>query len=78
MVVMDINVGATDKSVRTIVGAVAGVLSLATLAGQLTVPDLASPVLGIVALIMLGTAATRSCPVYSILGMSTCPRNAGP
>ena len=75
---MDINVGATDKSVRTIVGAVAGVLSLAILAGQLGAPALASPVLGVVALVMLGTAATRSCPVYSVLGMSTCPRNAGP
>jgi hypothetical protein len=75
---MDVNVGATDKSVRTIVGAVAGVLSLAVLAGQLAAPTLASPVLGVVALIMLGTAATRSCPVYSALGMSTCPRNAGP
>ena len=75
---MDINVGATDKSVRTIIGAVAGVLSLAILAGQLAAPTLASPVLGVVALIMLGTAATRSCPIYSVLGMNTCPRNAGP
>jgi len=75
---MDINVGATDKSVRTIIGAIAGVLSLAILAGQLAIPVLASPILGIVALMMLGTAATGSCPVYSVLGMSTCPRNAGP
>lgn len=75
---MDINVGATDKSVRTIIGAIAGVLSLAILAGQLAVPVLASPILGIVALMMLGTAAAGSCPVYSVLGMSTCPRNAGP
>lgn len=75
---MDINVGATDKSVRTIIGAIAGVLSLAILAGPLSAPALASPVLGVVALIMLGTAATRSCPVYSVLGMSTCPRSTGP
>jgi len=75
---MDINVGATDKSVRTIIGAIGGVLSLAILDGQLAVPVLASPILGIVALMMLGTAATGSCPVYSVLGMSTCPRNAGP
>jgi hypothetical protein len=74
---MEINVGATDKSVRTVVGALAGVLSLATLGGQLALPALASPVLGLVALVMLGTAATRSCPVYSVLGTSTCPRDAG-
>lgn len=71
------NVGATDKSVRTIIGALAGVISLAILAGQLSAPEILSPVLGLVALIMLGTAATSSCPVYSALGMSTCPREAG-
>jgi hypothetical protein len=75
---MNTNVGVTDKSVRTIVGAIAGVLSLAILAGQLSAPALASPVLGVVALMMLGTAATRSCPVYSVLRMITCPRSAGP
>lgn len=75
---MNINVGTTDKSVRTLIGAIAGMVSLAILAGQLDAPALASPVLGVVALIMLGTAATRSCPVYSVLGMNTCPRNAGP
>ena len=75
---MEVNVSATDKSVRTLIGAIAGVLSLAILAGQLAAPAIASPVLGVVALIMLGTAATRSCPVYSVLGMNTCPRNAGP
>jgi hypothetical protein len=75
---MDVNVGSTDKSMRTLIGAIAGVVSLAILAGQLDAPALASPVLGVVALIMLGTAATRSCPVYSVLGMNTCPRNAGP
>ena len=75
---MEVNVGATDKSVRTLISAIARVLFLAILAGQLAAPALASPVLGVVALIMLGTAATRSCPVYSVLGMNACPRNAGP
>ena len=74
---MAINVGATDAKVRTIIGAIAGLVSLAILAGQLGGPAILSPVLGLVALIMLGTAATNSCPVYSILGMNTCPREAG-
>lgn len=74
---MEINVGATDRSVRTTIGAIAGILSLATLAGELAIPTLASPVLGVVALVMLGTAATQSCPVYTVVGVSTCPRNAG-
>lgn len=74
---METNVGATDQSVRTVIGAVAGVVSLAVLTGQLAAPALVSPVLGLVALVMLGTAATNSCPLYSVLGMSTCPRQAG-
>ena len=71
---MDTNVGATDQSVRTIIGAVAGGASLAILFGLLGGPAILSPVLGLVAIIMLGTAATNSCPLYSVLGMSTCPR----
>lgn len=74
---MEVNVGNTDKSVRALIGAVAGAVSLAILAGQLTAPAIASPVLGIVALMMLGTAATGSCPAYTILGMNTCSRSAG-
>ena len=71
------NVGATDQTVRTVVGAVAGIASLAILLGQLTAPAIASPILGVVALLMLGTAATNTCPLYSALGVDTCPRDAG-
>lgn len=71
------NVGATDQSVRTVIGAVAGIASLAILMGQLTAPAIASPVLGVFALILLGTAATNTCPIYSALGVDTCPREAG-
>ena len=72
---MDTNVGATDQSVRAIIGAVAGAVSLALLSGLVAGPALLSPVLGIVALVMFGTATTNSCPIYSVLGMSTCPRD---
>lgn len=73
---MDVNVGATDRTVRTAIGAIAGLVSLAVLAGQLAAPALVSPVLGLVAIIMLATAATSMCPIYSVLGMSTCPRES--
>ncbi|MEZ3163223.1 DUF2892 domain-containing protein [Halorubrum sp. RMP-47] len=74
---MNQNVGAMDKRVRTAVGAVAGAVSLATLAGSAPLPAIAAPVLGVVALAMLATAATGTCGLYSVLGVDTCPADAG-
>ncbi|OYR47474.1 DUF2892 domain-containing protein [Halorubrum sp. Ea8] len=74
---MNQNVGSTDKRVRTALGAVFGIASLATLAGAVPVPALAAPVLGVVSLIMLGTAATGTCALYSLIGVDTCPASAG-
>ncbi|QSG11708.1 DUF2892 family [Halapricum desulfuricans] len=69
---MEQNVGSLDKNVRIVVGAIAGIVSLAVLGGQLDLPAVASPVLGIVAIMMLGTAATGTCGLYSVLGIDTC------
>ncbi|GAA0521709.1 Protein of unknown function [Halorubrum aquaticum] len=69
---MDKNVGDTDKLVRTLVGAVLGTVSLATLAGAVPLPEIASPILGVVSLVMLVTAATGTCGMYSLLGVDTC------
>ncbi|QSG08769.1 YgaP family membrane protein [Halapricum desulfuricans] len=69
---MEQNVGSLDKNVRIVVGAVAGIVSLAVLGGQLDLPAVVSPVLGIVAIMMLGTAATGTCGLYSVLGIDTC------
>lgn len=70
------NVGSMDRKLRTVIGAVAGVLSLAILANAVSLPEVASPVLGVVALVMLGTAATGTCGLYALLGIDTCPANA--
>jgi hypothetical protein len=56
-----------------VVGAVAGLLSLATLAGAVPVPAIASPVLGVVSLVLIGTSLMGTCPLYSLLGVDTCP-----
>lgn len=69
---MDKNVGTMDKNVRIGIGAVLGSVSLATLAGAAPLPAIASPILGVVALVMLGTAATGTCGLYSLLGVDTC------
>jgi len=71
------NVGAMDAQVRIAVGAVAGTVSLGTLAGAVPLPALAAPVLGVIAIAMLATAATGTCGLYSLLGVNTCPADAG-
>ncbi|KDS90434.1 hypothetical protein FK85_14685 [Halorubrum saccharovorum] len=74
---MQKNVGTTDKRVRTAFGAVLGIVSLGTLGGVVPLPELAAPVFGIAALLMLGTAATGTCGLYALLGVDTCPASAG-
>jgi hypothetical protein len=68
---MSQNVGTTDRQLRTALGAIFGIGSLAILAGVGSLPTILSPVLGVVALILLGTAATGICGLYSVLGVST-------
>jgi hypothetical protein len=70
------NVGATDGRVRIAVGATAGLVSLGVLAGAVPLPSLVSPVLGLAAVILIGTGLTGFCPLYSVLGMDTCPVEA--
>lgn len=70
------NVGSMDRKLRTAIGAVAGAVSLAILANAVSLPEIASPVLGVVAIMMLGTAATGTCGLYSLLGVDTCPADA--
>ncbi|WP_066418256.1 YgaP family membrane protein [Halorubrum aethiopicum] len=74
---MDKNVGTMDKRVRTVIGAVLGVTSLATLAGSLPLPAIASPILGVAALVMLATAATGTCGLYALFGIDTCSVSPG-
>lgn len=69
---MDTNVGSMDRQVRTGVGAITGALSIGILGGVLALPETLAAVLGIVAIVMLGTAATGSCGLYSVLGVDTC------
>ncbi|MCL9818033.1 YgaP family membrane protein [Natronocalculus amylovorans] len=71
---METNVGEADRIARIGAGAVAGGLSLAILAGIVELGGSIAAVLGIVAVVMFFTAATRSCGAYSLLGMDTCKR----
>ncbi|MEF8812524.1 MAG: DUF2892 domain-containing protein [Halovenus sp.] len=75
---MDQNVGSVDQVLRTAVGAVGGLASIAILAGTISLPTVLSPVLGIVAIVMLATAALGTCPLYSVFGIDSCSRSSSP
>lgn len=60
---MKSNVGGIDKILRIVVGAA---LLGATVAGLL-------PVWGYIGIVPLATGLMGWCPIYPILGMSTCP-----
>jgi len=75
---MNQNVGSSDGIFRTTIGATAGIASIAILAGAASLPTGLSPVLGLVAIMMLTTAAVGTCPVYSLLGVDSCSRSSSP
>jgi Protein of unknown function (DUF2892). len=78
MYCMEQNVGSTDGALRTVTGAIAGTASLAILAETLSLPTVLSPVLGLVAIMMLVTATVGTCPIYSLFGVDSCSRGSNP
>lgn len=62
---MKTNVGSADRIIRIIAGA--GLLSL------LFLLEGNARFFGLIGIIPLATALMRSCPLYSILGISSCP-----
>ncbi len=63
---MQVNVGSTDKVVRIVIGLV--LLSL------LYFVEGKARWFGLIGLVPLLTAFTGFCPLYTLLGMNTCPR----
>lgn len=64
------NVGAVDRVIRTILG-------VALLAFFFLVPESPWHWAGLIGIVPLFTVAVGWCPLYSILGVSTCPATAG-
>jgi hypothetical protein len=65
------NVGRLDAAIRWLTGAVA--LAHALMGSQGTVLSFGELV---GALILTGTAMTRTCPIYSVLGLHTAPESS--
>ncbi|NIZ15236.1 DUF2892 domain-containing protein [Phaeobacter sp. HF9A] len=70
---MTVNVGTMDRLLRVLLGLV--LLYLAFFSGYpLFAGGLVKYGAALVGVVMLVVAATRSCPIYSILGIRTCRR----
>lgn len=65
---MSVNEGTADRAARAVAGIALAVLALVVGLSQVT-----GIVLLVVALVLLLTAATGFCPLYRVLGLSTCP-----
>lgn len=64
------NVGGIDRILRIVVG-------LALLAGFFLNADAALRWLYLIGLVPLATGLMQTCPLYTILGLNTCPMKKG-
>ena len=60
------NVGTADAAIRIVLG-----FGLVVAAGVLSAQPFLALGAGALAILVLGTGLTRSCPLYLVLGMST-------
>ena len=67
------NVGPTDAGLRAILGII--LLGVAAAFNERPLLALGA---GFVALILIGTGLFRMCPLYTLLGVTTCPRGPRP
>ncbi len=65
------NVGTVDRVVRIVIALALGVL---VLTGQ--VSGVLAIILGVAAVVLLATGVIGFCGLYTVLGISTCPRKA--
>ncbi|HQQ62839.1 MAG TPA: DUF2892 domain-containing protein [Pseudomonadales bacterium] len=63
---MNANVGNVDRAIRVVLG-VALLSLLVLLEGNIRW-------VGLLGLVMLGTAAIRFCPLYPVIGLNTCQK----
>ncbi|MEA5155819.1 DUF2892 domain-containing protein [Raineyella sp.] len=63
------NIGSTDRLIRFVLGPI-----LIVVAFVLGVTSVAGIVLGILGVVLIGTAAVRTCPLYLPFGLRTTPK----
>jgi hypothetical protein len=67
------NVGATDAGLRALLGVV-----LLSISASFNNRPLLALGAGLIALVFIGTALFRMCPLYTLLGIDTCSRRPQP
>lgn len=68
------NVGTADRVIRAILGVILILVSFLPVAAPFLAPLGAwKLLLAAAGLVLLATAAMRFCPLYTILGLRTCP-----
>ena len=67
------NVGATDAGLRALLGVV-----LLGISASFSNRPLLALGAGLIALVFIGTALFRMCPLYTLLGIDTCSRRPQP
>jgi len=65
------NMGSLDRVIRVVIAAVVGLLIVT---GQLT--GVLAIILGVLAVVFVATSVVSFCPLYTLFGISTCPRQA--
>ena len=73
---METNVGTPDRLVRLALGAAIALVGLAVLGGLIETASVIGVAAVIVGVVLVGTALTRTCLVYSLLGVDTCGRRS--
>ncbi|MEF8800713.1 MAG: DUF2892 domain-containing protein [Halolamina sp.] len=69
---MNVNIGATDRTVRLAAGALLAAVGLAGAAGILSLGPTVGVFAVLVGVVLIVTAMMRSCLVYRILGVDSC------
>ncbi len=72
---MDTNVGGLDRTARLVVGVLVAAAGIAALADVLALGTVVGAIALVVGLVLIGTGALQTCPMYQLLGVDTCKRN---
>jgi uncharacterized membrane protein HdeD (DUF308 family) len=72
---MERNVGGMDRTARLVLGPLLAVVGLAVVFDVVSTNVYLGGALVVVGAIFLVTGAVQQCPINSLLGVNTCPRN---
>jgi uncharacterized membrane protein HdeD (DUF308 family) len=72
---MERNVGGMDRTARFVLGPLLAVAGLAIVFDVVSTSVYLGGALVAVGAILLVTGAVQQCPINSLLGVNTCPRN---